>query len=249
VPVIFTPILSVEQQAGDENRPQVYMNNIAGPLSNLQSNLHWYLHDLSRFHQVIINDLNKRNDDFDKRYKLFKEHLHEERPNISDEEGLEYLKYKVSQIECGFDDEKIVIDRCKAFSDEFSVIGMWATGEKYLGKVYAAIESYQTGSPINDISVPYRWDDIKSKLADKSILLEQLDGYADANECRVLNNAIKHAGFVTTRLSQFPFFTSLNGEELQKVDYDTQRYYNGISSFLGNLIQLGNRALDPKIPF
>lgn len=239
--VIYTAILSLEQQI--ENKPVSYLTNIAGPLSSLQSELHWHMFDLSRFHQVIIDDLNKRNLDFDDRYKLFRENLKEQK-SLASNDDVELLEYRASQTMSSFNGEGMVIDRCKLFADEFCVIGLWATAEKFLGKVYAHIDSHQSGVPLSAINVSYRWDDIKRKYANKSILIDDLDGYSDANECRVLNNAIKHVGFVNNRLAKFSFFSTRSGEELDKIEYEMQRYYNGVWSFLGGLIESGNRVLD-----
>jgi len=252
VPINYSPLLSIEQQAAlnYENRPKSYMNNCSGKLSNIQSDLYYHLHDLSKFHQVIINDLNKRNIDFDNEYKSFKEDVNLTESSLTgDDEERGHLEYVASQRQRAFHEEGMVIDRCKSYADEFSVVGMWATAEKYLGQVYKAIESDHTGTPISDITAPYRWNIIKSKFSEKSISLESLDGYADANECRVLNNAIKHSGFVNPQLAQFTFFTPLEGKELNHIDFEVQRYYNGIYSLLGDLIRVGNRALDPSFLF
>ncbi len=105
---------------------------------------------------------------------------------------------------------------------------------------------YKLGHPIQNINVPYRWDQLISLFETKSIILNTLDGYSDADECRVLNNTIKHGDIVSSRLAEFTFFSTLQGENLQKIDYEMQRYYNGISSFIGSLIESGNKLLDPS---
>ncbi|MCG7497428.1 hypothetical protein MHO82_11175 [Vibrio sp. Of7-15] len=244
----YNPILSIEQQTGDD-KPMSYMNNTSGPLSNLQAELHWHLHDLSRFHQVITDDLNKRNTVFGEQYNAFKVNIDKAKKDITDEEELEYLKVKATIQASGFNDIGLEIDRSKAFSDEFSVIGLWATAEKYLKQVYMAIEHHETSTPLNNINPPYQWDLLKAKFEEKSIFLADLDGHADANECRVLNNTIKHGGVVSPRLAQFVAFSDQEGKALKKLDLDVQRYYNGISSFLGNLIQKGNKIIDPSFLF
>lgn len=244
----YNPILSIEQQTGDD-KPKSYMNNTSGPLSNLQAELHWHLHDLSRFHQVITDDLNKRNTVFDVQYNAFKAEIEKAKKGITDEEELEYLKYQAATRMSGFGNIGLEINRSKSFSDEFSVIGLWATAEKYLKQVYMAIEHHETATPLNSINPPYQWDLLKAKFEEKSIFLADLDGHADANECRVLNNTIKHGGVVSPRLAQFEAFSDQEGEALKELDLEVQRYYNGISSFLGHLIQKGNKVIDPSFPF
>lgn len=80
-------------------------------------------------------------------------------------------------------------------------------------------------------------------------MLNQLLGYTDANECRVLNNTIKHQGTVNKRSSKFPYFSSHVGKELPNIEFEMQRYYNGIWNLLGELIQKGNRLLDPNFRY
>lgn len=248
VVIKYTPILPIGEQTGDD-KPKSYMTNLSGSLSDLQSDLHWHLHDLSRYHQVMTYDLNKQNAEFDEQYKTFKASIEENINRITDEEELEYFKAKAATQKSSFDNIGLEIDRCKAFSDEFSVIGLWATAEKYLGQVYVAIEHHQTGTPLSDINPPYQWDSLKAKFAEKSISLTDLDGHDDANECRVLNNTIKHGGVVNSRLAQFEPFSDLEGKALKKLDLEVQRYYNGIYRFLGNLIQKSNKVIDPSFPF
>lgn len=249
MPVTYTPILSLDQQQGSQDCPLPYMTNIAGPLANLQSDLHWHMHDLSRFQQVVLGDLNERNLEFERQYQLFKEDVRKALSSVSDDYDMEMVNYRASQTDSCFMNQGLVIDRCKAFSDEFCVIGLWATAEKFLGKVYAHIESHQSGVEVDAVSAPYRWDSIESKYKEKGINLIQLPGYADADECRVLNNTVKHSGYVNQRLAQFPFFSNYQGTELPKIQYEMQRYYNGIWSFLGSLIESGNRIIDPNFPY
>ncbi len=143
----YMPLLSIEQQIGNENMPISYMTNIAGPLSILQSELDWHLHDLARLHQIIYNDLNKKNDNLDIQFQLFQEKKKKDKVNVVGEEEKEFFTYQASQTNSHFMTHDAVIDRCKRFSDEFSVIGLWATAEKFMGKVYANIEHLQTGTP------------------------------------------------------------------------------------------------------
>lgn len=245
----YMPLLSIGQQIGDVNMPISYMTNISGPLSKLQSELDWHLHDLAQLHQIVYNDLNKKNSNLDIEFRSFQEKIDKEKCNVSGEEEREWLLYQESKTKSSFISNDAVIDRCKRFSDEFSVIGLWATAEKFMGKVYANIEHQQTGRSLQDIVVPYRWDQLVQQFQIKSIMLNKLDGYADANECRVLNNTIKHGDFVSSRLADFTFFSKREGEELQKIDYEMQRYYNGISSFIGSLIEFGNKTIDPDFSY
>lgn len=243
----YIAIRAVEQQVGSPDMPIIYMSNIAGPLAGLQAELHWYLFDLARLHQLIYKDLERRDYSLQSKLNEFKSTIDLQQP--VDEENKELIELQKSRVFCGFNDEWTVIDRCKSFSDEFCIIGLWATSEKFMGNIYKAIEAAQTNTPIQDINAPYRWDQLITKFEEKSISLSQLDRFFDANECRVLNNAIKHSGFVNERLTEFPFFLAHQGKELKKVNLEMQRYYNGVSSFIGSLIEAGNRIIDPNFNY
>ena len=136
------------------------------------------------------------------------------------------------------------IARVKHFTDEYTVIGLWATAERFLGKVFAHIESSQSGVDVASVSRPYRWDEFQTAYANKSIDLTTLNGYADADECRVLNNSIKHAEIVNERLAQNPFFAPFQNKLLADVDFEMQRYVTGVFNFVGSLIESGNHLLD-----
>ena len=123
------------------------------------------------------------------------------------------------------------------------------TAEQYLGRTYAEIEHRQTGVPRENIQRPYKWDDFETQFGAKSISLSALNGFADANECRVLNDTIKHAGSVTDRLAAFAYFASHRGLQLTQIDFEMQRYLNGVFNLLGSLIEAGNRLLDPSFAY
>lgn len=243
---LLLPMLSADQQVRYEDGLNTYMENIAGPLARIQGELHWHIHDLCRFHQLVYSDLNNESAILDKKYSAFRASFEQEKQNNQDDE---ILAIRASRIKSLLIADELVINRVKKFSDEFSVIGLWATAERYLGKVYTQMEHLQTNTPIRDIRLPYRWDDFVTSFQSKSINLSTLKGFEDANECRILNNTIKHAGFVNSRLGEFPFFTPHINKDLTEIDFDMQRYLNGIFNFLGSLIKSGNKLLDPSFPY
>ena len=224
------------------------MWNIAGPLATIQGELHWHVFDLCRVHQVMYADLNRQVQHLDERYAHFKNLLDEQRPHVSDEE-MDWFHLQESRMNDSFLSKDLEIERLKSFSDEYSIIGLWAAAEQYLGKVFAHIEHHQTGVSIEDVRRPYRWDEFINQFNTKSITLSALNGYLDANECRVLNNTIKHAGVVNDRLAAFTYFAPHRGKKLSKVDFEMQRYVDGVFNFLGSLIESGNRLLDPSFAY
>ncbi len=241
----FTPILAT----GEQTDVQSYLFNGSGPLGNLYMELHYHLYDMSRYHQAIIRELNSNDKEVGEWSDNLKVKVEEIKKAVSDEEELELWRYRVSEERVAINNADMEITRSQAFADEFTIIGLWATAEKYLGLVLRHIESHQTNTPIENINAPYRWNDLKSAFLNQSINIESLDGYSDANECRVLNNAIKHGGSVSSALTQFPCFSGELDKELHKIDFEMQRYYNGVYSFLGDLIREGNKTIDPSFQF
>lgn len=77
-----------------------------------------------------------------------------------------------------------------------------------------------------------------------SIDLTACENFDNANECRVLNNALKHNPVVSERLMSFNYFSALGGTDLMSVPLEMQRYMNGISDLLGSLIEKGNALLE-----
>lgn len=241
----FTPILAIAEQTGVHS----YLFNGSGPLGNLYSELHYHLYDMSRYHQAVIRELNSNYEKVGEWSDTLKGKVEEIEKNVFDEEELELWKFRVSEERVAINNADMEIARAQAFADEFTIIGLWATAEKYLGLVYRHIESNQTNTAFDNTSAPYRWDQIKNAFLGKAITLESLDGYLDANECRLLNNAIKHGGKVGSNLTSFSCFSGCLGQELHKIDFEMQRYYNGVYSFLGDLIRQANKIIDPSFQY
>jgi len=154
-----------------------------------------------------------------------------------------------SRIKDSFLSRDMEIDRVRHFTDEYTVIGLWATAERFLGKVLANIEALQSGVDVASVSRPYRWGDFKTAYTHKSIDLTALNGYADADECRVLNNTIKHTETVNQRLARFSYFTPFKNKLLAGIDFEMQRHVTGVFNFVGSLIESGNRLLDPNFNY
>jgi len=57
--------------------------------------------------------------------------------------------------------------------------------------------------------------------------------YQNIDECRVLNNKIKHVGKVDDALAKFSFFSNLKNKSLEKIEYDLQRYSKSVFEYIG----------------
>ena len=78
------------------------------------------------------------------------------------------------------------------------VVTLWALSEQYLGNIFKMLVALRTGNPVESVTAPYRWDSFKSAYSAEGITLDTLRDYAQANECRVLNNHIKHSPVISS---------------------------------------------------
>lgn len=136
------------------------------------------------------------------------------------------------------------IKRVTSFVDHITVVGLWAIAEQFLGKIFREIRGYLDGVNPATVNAPYKWDDFIRDFSTLSIDLTSCENFNNANECRVLNNAVKHDPIVSGRLLSFSYFSGFNGDELMSVPLEMQRYLNGVSDFLGSLIEKGNILLE-----
>ncbi|RDZ28200.1 hypothetical protein DX914_03380 [Lysobacter silvisoli] len=135
--------------------------------------------------------------------------------------------------------------RIRAYADQMIVVGLWTIAEQFLGKVYRGFVAFRDSVDENGVNAPYRWDHFVSSYEQLGIDLAALENYANADECRLVNNAIKHDPVVGSRLQALAFFFPHLGKDLEALQLDVQRYVNGVSDFLGSLIEKANESLDP----
>lgn len=238
----FKPIRWLGQfPFGEDGGPKPFPFYI-GPLSKFQGQLFWKMHDLCHFHQIIYKDINRKYILLEEQHDIHKKNWREYPPNL-DEDGLEWFHFQNIRSTDFLLANEEDIARIKKFSDEYTVIGLSATMERYLFEFITCIESHFPTISTTYNSQIFKWEDFINKFKSKSIILNNLDGYADANECRVLNNAIKHDGIVGDKLAKFPYFEKHKNLELSNLDFEMQRYVNGVSNFLGHLMDSGNRLL------
>ena len=215
-----------------KNVPIPFASNHSGKLGSLQSELDWRMNDFCRIHQIVykeINNIEKQLDGIE--IAPFTDNI-DDHENIMISRKLNYIHGK-----------EMENDRVISFVDHMTVVGLWAIGEQFLGKIFKSYLSLKNGVPENSIRSPYRWDDFEREYINAGIDLSTCENYSNANECRALNNAIKHDPIVSARLSTFPYFIPFINKELETVPLEMQRYVNGVSDFLGSLIEKANEQL------
>ena len=223
---------------GDEEAPMGYFYNCAGQLGKIQMELDWKMFDFCRLqqithHHILQNEM--KIDEFIKQHKEALTNPAEEdmgsvriRENINVQSASNYQTYQ--------------------FSNQMTVVGLWAIAEQTMGFVYK--QMYSTINSVSDSSVkiPYKFADFKKEFSKLGIKIEDLDTFDDANECRTLNNTIKHGYVIDGHILKFDYFAPLAGKLILDVDFELQRYVTGVIQFLSSLIEEGNQIIDPSHP-
>jgi hypothetical protein len=198
--------------------------------------LQWLLFDFCRMHQIVYKEIAHIDERLTRFSKENKEDL--TLSSILDLSEKEYYK-EIQKIRIL--DSIIAQDqenkRVIGFIDQMAVVGLWALAEQFLGNIYRKHIAFTTSVDADTVSSPYRWKNFIQEYANIGVELSNCDGFRDADECRVVNNAIKHDPTVGKRLEVFPYFTSYRGSKLMEVPLDMQRYLNGVNDFLGSLME------------
>lgn len=217
--------------------PDPYTFNIAGPFGTLQGELEWTLHTYVRLHHFAYSSFQEH----DAMLDVFAASLKAEK-TIASEDFEEYESEMIGKTRRmdALLAEEMDLERSVRTINRMFVVALWALAEQYLGKAFQKSVSLRTGTAVESVKAPYRWDTFKTAFLPEGIVFETLNGYAIANECRVLNNHVKHSPVISSKLAAFPPFSGHLGEPLERVEIDPQRYLNGISNFLGSLIETGN---------
>lgn len=216
---------------------------VVGHLGTIFSELQWLLFDFCRMHQIVYKEIANIEEELTRFTQENKEELTlSSALDLSEEEYYqEVQKTRILDSIIAQDQEN---NRVIGFIDQMAAVGLWALAEQFLGKIYRTYIAVATSVDADTVSSPYRWDDFIKEYASIGIALSTCDGFQDANECRAVNNAIKHDPTVGKRLEVFPYFTPYKGSKLMEVPLDMQRYLNGVNDFLGSLMEKVEAQLD-----
>lgn len=209
-----------------DNVPLSYARNTSGRLGHIQSELNWKLADFSKVNRITFDYINKRSKFLDEI---------EISPLTSDPNDIENLMVyrKMSEI-IGASDE---LDQMTSFVDQMTIVGLWALAEQYISKIYKELYSQLRNVPIGQVKSFFSWTDYIREFNTLNLDITTCDNFPNADECRVLNNAMKHDINVEKKLLRFDFFKPYADKTLDEVPFEMQRYFNGVSDFLGSLIE------------
>jgi len=234
----YKPLKSRCEFPGDKEAPMGYCYNSMGQLGNIQMELDWKMFDFCRLQQIIHSHI------------------------LNNEAAMDELVNKHKDLLTNPSDDDIIAVRIREnihaqtasnyqtyqFSNQMTVVGLWAIAEQTMGFVYKKMFSVLNAVNENDVRIPYKYDIFKTKFSEIGITLESLDTYDDANECRTLNNTIKHGHLIQGHILNFTYFSPLVGKRILDVNFELQRYVTGVIQFLSSLIEEGNCILDPTHP-
>ncbi|GAQ50196.1 TPA: hypothetical protein ACT5CK_002453 [Flavobacterium psychrophilum] len=218
------------------NVPNSYPRNSSGHLGYIQSELNWKLADFSKINRITFDYINKRD--------LFLKEIEVDpfTDNINDIENV-MISRKLSQIIAATDE----LEQMSNFADQMTIIGLWALAEQYISKIYKEFYSQLKQVPIKEVKSFYRWPDYQREFQALNLDITTCYNFANAEECRILNNAMKHDVNVESKLLRFNFFKPFAQKKLDGIPIETQRYLNGVSDFLGSLIEKSNSIIENKI--
>ena len=214
--------------------PNSYL--VVGHLRTMFAELQWLLFDFCRMHQIVYKEIAH----IDERLTRFSKENKEDLAlssilDLSEEECYkEIQKIRILDSIIAQDQEN---KRVIGFIDQMAVVGLWALAEQFLGNIYRKHIAFTTSVDADTVSSPYRWEKFIQEYANIGVELSTCDGFRDADECRVVNNAIKHDPTVGKLLEVFPYFISYKGSKLMEIPLEMQRYLNGVNDFLGSLME------------
>lgn len=152
--------------------------------------------------------------------------------NDEDSEGWEELQWSRAQTYIMDTDSRIA--SIVGYADELCIIGLWAHAEKFLGKILVALTGAEPA---------YQWDEFVRAFGRAGISLAKLPGHDGANECRLLNNALKHGGAVTAALAKSETFVGKEGKSLRELAPDPQPYLLAVHHLIGSLLEVSAQKL------
>jgi hypothetical protein len=205
-----------------EGGPNSYW--VVGHLGTTYDELHWLLFDFCRMHQIVYKEIVHIEEQLDSVVQENKEELILSTNTESSEEEF-YEELQKTRVLDGIIAKNHENRRVVGFIDQMAV---------------------KTRVDADTVSSPYRWDNFVKNYASIGIDLSICDSFQDANECRIVNNAIKHDPRVGERLEPFLYFEPYKDNKLMDVPLDMQRYLNGITNFLGSLIEKLDTQLGAK---
>jgi hypothetical protein len=231
-------------QIGPGEGPKMYSPPPDSPnsLSRAHITFKFAHHDLCLFHQSIYFQLNERDkaleDYASEKRPWFERH---ERENSDDE----WEAVQLSRVRETMNVHWMETTGIQAYGDQLLVVACWAMVEQYCGRVLIATEM-ELGGPANRIEAPHKWHDLVKRFKGIGLDLLKCESYSGVDECRVVNNKIKHVGFIDKELAKRSAFIGMEGKSFDKVTMPLQSYVDAVYEFVGCTMEMAGDLLVAK---
>lgn len=203
----------------------------------------WELENLAHFNQSAYAGVDKRNEETE---TIFNDYKRIELISVEQESDDAYFKElrlgRMRQTMMINDD---IVEKVARYADEVTIIAVWAFIEKHLNFGLTTLQKKLNLPQTSD----HRWPSIEQAYLQCGIKLSQLSGFEDANECRLVNNALKHAGMVSQLLGDYPAFAGKVDLTLDTVILDVQRYYFAAGDFTSAAMERCSQIAQQQLPF
>jgi hypothetical protein len=187
------------------------------------------------FHQAIFKQIDGRNAELQQFVGDNKEILSATLPD-----GLNMIaQARVRDTVHVLDIEKQSI---RIFGDQLLVIGLWAMVEQYCGRTLSELERCLRGGHAQE-ETPHRWSVLAKRFNSLRVDLVSCKSYVAADECRILNNKIKHVGRVDKELAKFGHFENQLGKSLDSVALELQYYSDSVQEFVTCVMERSDDVL------
>ncbi|SEH77428.1 hypothetical protein SAMN05660691_01307 [Rheinheimera pacifica] len=185
--------------------------------------------DIVMFHRYVTTVYESNKVQYEPVYKKFNEHYAHMFDEISEEK--KHLA-RMSFPNFNWKEEQ---EQVRAISNESLIINLWATIEQFTNRTAKLVNPEGNSS--------HHWNVVKQSLSNFGIDVTAISSYSSINELRVVNNKIKHLYYVDEQLSQFESFNGCQGQSLNSINFELQRYISSSYHFLIALINLVGESI------
>lgn len=206
------------------------------PFRLLLDKFNYKLEEIVVFHRFAMTTYKNNDKAIDAQYKQFAFLNKEQLDELPDDEA-EFYQYRLMRHMEYINHQDDINNKASYIANDSVVINIWAMNEQYMTRGLASLISKKENKAIDEIKVPHSWDRIKIKFLSYGIDFNKLPSYDDINECRVLNNKIKHLYSVDKDLESFPYFSGKLNESLLGMQYPLQKYILAAHHFIGMLLE------------
>lgn len=207
------------------------LSDMIPPFMEAWASAIWDLENLALFNQAAYASVASRDHAAEEISEKHRQ-LQDLSIDPTDEFGYEVQQRKLANMRQAVMNTDLESEGIARYADEVTVIASWAFVEKQLNRALLALQS-ALGQPEN---IDHRWPVIEAEYLQCGVNLSQAKGFANADECRKVNNAIKHSGNVSVGLANLPAFVGKLNKPLANEQLDTQRYYFAAGEFISSVL-------------